>query len=62
LALDRAEVAAREWSDGAPTYYLRIVTQSGETFATGSSWSREEVDSVQQRVEAFMRRARGGCS
>ena len=56
-ALDRVEVATREWSDGAPSYHLRVVTKAGESFASGSSSLRSEVEAVAQRLKAFLRRA-----
>ena len=55
-ALERVDVATREWSDGAPTYHLRVVTSEGKIFETGSSWSREEVEMIKKGVDAFLRR------
>lgn len=56
-ALARVEVATHEWSDGAPSYCLRVVTKSAESFESGASQSRGEVEAVEQRLRAFLRRA-----
>lgn len=53
-ALERIEVVTREWTDGTPSYCLSVVTKSGQRFASGSAWSREDIANIQQRVEAFL--------
>jgi hypothetical protein len=37
-SLQRVEVGTSEWSEGAPSYFLRVVMDSGEAFSSGSSW------------------------
>ncbi len=56
-AIARVDVGTREWSDSAPSYYLRIVTTDGTVYETGSSWSRDEIEGIRGRVDAFLRRA-----
>jgi len=45
-----------DWSDGAPSYSLRILTADGNSHETASSWSREEVEDCRDKVAAFMSR------
>ena len=47
------EIRTHEWSDGAPSYSLKVAMADGQTFDTGSSWSRAEVEALRRRVEAF---------
>lgn len=47
------EVGVREWSDGAPSYHLRVCMADGAVYESGASWSRDEVQSAQARVERF---------
>ena len=56
-AIDRVEVGEREWSDGAPSYCLRIVLHDGATIESGSAPSREEIESIRSRVDRFLARA-----
>lgn len=48
------EVGVREWSDGAPTYHLRVTTNDGASFESGSSWSRDEIEPIGARVTQFL--------
>jgi hypothetical protein len=50
------EVETHDWSDGAPSYSLEIEMADGESFASGSSWSRDDVERARVRVEAFLAR------
>jgi hypothetical protein len=53
-ALRNVEVGVREWSDGAPAYHLNVVIKDGVIFESGSSWSRDEIEQIQGRVEQFL--------
>jgi hypothetical protein len=53
-AITALEVETHDWSDGAPSYSLRVVMADQQAFRTGSSWSREEVETLRRRVEAFL--------
>jgi hypothetical protein len=53
-AIAALEVEKHDWSEGRPTYSLKVVTMNQRTFQTGSSWSREEVEALRQRVSAFL--------
>jgi hypothetical protein len=53
-AIAAVEIQTHEWSDGAPSYSLNVVTRDQQTFRTSSSWSREEVEALRQRVGAFL--------
>ena len=55
-AVDHVEVDTTELSDGAPTYRLRVRMNSCESFESGASWSREEVEGIRQLVEAILSR------
>jgi hypothetical protein len=52
--LEPVEVGVREWSDGAPSYYLSVSVRGGPRFESGSSGSREEIERMRARVEAFL--------
>jgi hypothetical protein len=45
------EVGMRDWSDGSPSYHLRITMVDGTVFTSGASWSREEIEAIRARVE-----------
>jgi hypothetical protein len=53
-AIARVETAIREWSDGDPSYSLRVVLTDGERLRSGSSWSRAEIDAIQVRLARFL--------
>jgi len=55
-ALKRIDVQSREWSDGAPTHHLRVLTSDGEGFESASSWSSKEIEEIRIRVNMFLRR------
>jgi hypothetical protein len=57
-SLESVHVQAQEWSDGAPSYCLLVKMSDGTTFRSGSSWSREDIELVKNRIEAFLDRAR----
>ncbi len=48
------EVGVRDWSDSAPTYHLRITVKDGTVFESGSSWSRDDIEWIQGRVDQFL--------
>lgn len=54
-AITAVEIETHAWSDGAPSYSLKVVAANQETFRTGSSRSRDEVELLRNRVEAFLR-------
>jgi hypothetical protein len=47
-------VGVREWSDGAPSFYLRVTTNDGSVFDTASSWSRDEVERIRNRISEYL--------
>lgn len=53
-AIRTVEVGVHEWSDGAPTYQLRVSFVDGTAFESGSSTSRAEIELIQARVERFL--------
>lgn len=53
-AIRSIEIGSREWSDGAPTYRVRVVLADGIVFETASSWSRAEVERARERIEGFL--------
>jgi hypothetical protein len=53
-------VKERDWSDGAPSYYLAIETVDAGVLETASSWSRQEVEAVKIRIDRFMSNASEG--
>ena len=48
------ETVTHDWSDGSPSYSLKVLTADGQGFSSSSSWSREEIDNLQSRVSAFL--------
>jgi hypothetical protein len=48
------EVGERAWSDGAPSYSLRVILNHGKVIESGSSSSRAAIESIKGRVEAFI--------
>jgi hypothetical protein len=48
------EVDVRDWSDSAPTYHLGVTMSDGTVFESGSSWSRDEIESIRSRVVKFL--------
>jgi len=56
-SIERMHVAVTEWSDGAPSFSMEFVLAGGRSIRSGSSWSRAEVEAVQERVAAFLSRA-----
>lgn len=52
-AIAAVTVQTHEWSDGAPSYSLNVLTKDEKTFRTSSVWSRAEVEALRNRVEAF---------
>ena len=55
-AVHNTEVGVHEWSDGAPAYHLNVVMKDGAIFESGSSWSRDEIERIQRRVDQFLAR------
>jgi hypothetical protein len=53
-SLERIEVGRREWSDGSPTFHLRVVGTGGQAFESGPSWTRQEIERLADRVGEFL--------
>jgi hypothetical protein len=53
-AVQNADVEVREWSDGAPTYILRVSMTDGTVFESGAAWSRDELETICTRVQQFL--------
>ena len=52
-SLGRLEIQTHDWSDGPPSYSLRMILEDGRAIDSGSSWSRNEIEGVRRRVSAF---------
>ncbi len=52
--ISSVEVGVRDWSDGAPTYHLRVIMRDGTGLECGSSWSRDEIESIRDSVAEFI--------
>ena len=52
-AVGSVEVEERTWTDGAPTYHLRVAMDDGAVIESGSSSSRDEVEAIRARIERF---------
>jgi hypothetical protein len=53
-AVRAVEVGLRDWSDSAPSYYLRVIMSDGDIFESGSASSRAEIESIRVRVDRFL--------
>ena len=53
-AVHGVEVGVREWSDSAPSYYLRVIMSEGAVFESGSASSRAQIESIKVRVDHFL--------
>lgn len=49
-----AEVGMTDWSDGEPTYQLRVTLGNDLVFESGASWSREAIESASKRVRPYL--------
>ncbi|MEP0873733.1 hypothetical protein NDA01_28910 [Trichocoleus desertorum AS-A10] len=49
-------IRTQEWSDGSPSYSLRVTMFNGAVFDSGSSESRQEIEQAKMQVEAFLNR------
>ncbi|MBK9063901.1 MAG: hypothetical protein IPL89_12015 [Acidobacteria bacterium] len=58
-AIAAIEIQTHEWSDGAPSYSLNVVTKDQRTFRTSSAWSKEEVEALKRRARVFLGRPAG---
>ncbi len=48
------DIATHDWSDGPPSYSLKIEMEDGHQFTSGSSWSRTVIEEVKERVAFFL--------
>ncbi|MDZ4181002.1 MAG: hypothetical protein U1E29_17515 [Coriobacteriia bacterium] len=53
-AIGRIEVGAREWSDGEPTYHLRISMVGESVIEIGSARNRGAVEQIASSLDAFL--------
>lgn len=53
-AITGIEVESREWSDGGPTFHVRVVLSDGAVFETASSWTRDEIEAARDRIVEFL--------
>jgi len=52
--ISKIQVEQHDWSDGAPTYSILTITNDGQQFKMGSSWSLDEINDIANRVSAFL--------
>jgi hypothetical protein len=48
------EIGVEEWSDGGPTYHVRIALRGGALLRTGGVPSRDEAEAVRTRLADFL--------
>ena len=48
------QVKEHDWSDGPPSFSLRVVMADQRAFDSGSTWSREEIEAIRQKVSSFL--------
>jgi hypothetical protein len=61
-SLLNAETETHNWSDGAPSYSLRVVTTDGRQFTTSSSSSRQEIEDLRTHVLNFLQSELSGTA
>ncbi len=52
--ISHLRVEKHDWSEGSPSYSFRAHMEDGTEFRSGSSWSKEEIEEIYQRVSAFL--------
>jgi hypothetical protein len=52
--ISKIQVEKHDWSDGAPSYSILTITNDGQQFKIGSSWSLGEINDIANRVSAFL--------
>ena len=53
-ALAAVDVETHEWTDGSPSYSLRVSPRDGRTIGLGSVWSKAEAEAARDEVAAFL--------
>jgi hypothetical protein len=53
-AVGEVGVGVTEWSEGAPTFHIRVTLIDGTVVESGSSWSRAEIETMTDRVNRFL--------
>ncbi len=53
-SIQAVEVDAHEWSEGPPSYSLRVRMVDGVVFSSGSESKKEEVEEMKGRVDRFL--------
>jgi hypothetical protein len=53
--LDRLALEVQDWSEGGPSYRLTAILRTGRSINIGSSWSQEEIETIIQKANLFLR-------
>lgn len=53
-AIEKLQVDEHDWSEGWPSYSLVTIMIDGKSFKTGSSWSKQEIEAINQKVSSFL--------
>jgi hypothetical protein len=53
-SIESIHIRTQEWSDGSPSYSLRVTMFNGVVFDSGSSGSLQEIEQAKVQVEAFL--------
>ncbi len=54
-AVAQVSIRTHDWSEGAPSYSLRVTTSEGASHDSASSWVREEVERCEGRLKTFLK-------
>jgi hypothetical protein len=46
--------ATHDWTEGSPSFTLQVELTDGTVLKSGSSWSRNEIDGILQRLSGFL--------
>ena len=48
------ETVTHDWSDGSPSYSLKVLITDSQGFSSSSSWSREEIENRKKHISTFL--------
>jgi hypothetical protein len=59
--INRLEVEEHDWSDGSPTFSLRVHTKDESSFKSGSFWNKQEAHRLADKVEKLLAQSSAGA-
>ena len=56
-SVQKISVETHEWSDGEPSYSIKVYLLDGREHKTGSSWDKAEIEGTVERVNNYLDRS-----